>query len=369
MRYIWYAMYGFVVTLALYALFFRPARVEVAEQPRPADPAPVVTDEAPAGDVQIALLLDTSSSMDGLVAQARAQIWEMVSDMQVTDKGDGKTVAVALYQYGNNRLSARSGFIQQLAPLTPDLDLVTVKLHALSTSGGKEYAPLAIHRAIQELAWNDDDSTEKFIVIAGNENFNQGDMAIQEAMDEAKSHGIRVLPIYCTNVGATRSAVASWRKAAELAGTDFQSIDPDQKIADIESPYDREIMERYQRLEQTRVYAPGHSRPSYAKESVGCLSPSVVVDRAVVNSRQAPTLDVVAEYKKSGRINTAALPAALQSQSKDAQVNYLQEQAETRSRLQAEIDDLSAKRREHLAKQSKGSHLDLGTAFAKSARH
>ena len=118
MRYLWYSMYGFVTALAVYALFFRPPAV--VENPPPLTPPPatepvMVTRDDESIDVQIALILDTSSSMDGLVAQARTQLWEMVSDLQIGPDGDERKVAVALYQYGNNRLAKADDWVVDLS--------------------------------------------------------------------------------------------------------------------------------------------------------------------------------------------------------------------------------------------------------------
>src|SRR5439155_20107641 len=129
--------------------------------------------------VQIALLLDTSSSMDGLINQARSHLWDMVDQMgRMTRVVDGKTrgvkVELALYQYGNDTLSRDSGFIQQVLPLTSDLDKVSEKLHALFTNGGSEYVGQAIDTAVSQLAWSKDPATMKFIFVAGNEEFDQG---------------------------------------------------------------------------------------------------------------------------------------------------------------------------------------------------
>jgi hypothetical protein len=90
--------------------------------------------------VQLAILLDTSNSMDGLIAQAKTQLWNIVNEF-ATAKQDGKAprVQVALYQYGNNGLSKEKGWVQQVLPLTDDLDKLSEQLFALKTNGGKEY--------------------------------------------------------------------------------------------------------------------------------------------------------------------------------------------------------------------------------------
>ena len=60
--------------------------------------------------IQIAILLDTSSSMSGLINQARAQLWTIVNEFARSKQG-GLTprLEVALYEYGNSTLSAGEG--------------------------------------------------------------------------------------------------------------------------------------------------------------------------------------------------------------------------------------------------------------------
>src|SRR4029078_9489744 len=111
-----------------------PTTQKIAEPPR----------DTALDTVQIALLLDTSSSMDGLINQARSQLWNMVDQMgRMTRVVDGKLrgvrVELALYEYGNDRLSAKTGFIRQVSPFSIDLDKVSEALHGLSTNGGSEY--------------------------------------------------------------------------------------------------------------------------------------------------------------------------------------------------------------------------------------
>ena len=47
---------------------------------------------APAKDqtIMIALLLDTSNSMDGLIDQAKSQLWKIVNEVAAAKSGDGK---------------------------------------------------------------------------------------------------------------------------------------------------------------------------------------------------------------------------------------------------------------------------------------
>ena len=125
--------------------------------------------------VQLAILLDTSNSMDGLIAQAKSQLWQIVNEF-IAAKQDGKVprVQVALYEYGNDGLAADKGHVRQVAPLTDDLDKISESLFALKTNGGSEFCGWVIRDAVRDLAWDQSAKTYKAVFIAGNEEFTQG---------------------------------------------------------------------------------------------------------------------------------------------------------------------------------------------------
>ena len=65
--------------------------------------------------IKVALLLDTSNSMDGLINQAKAQLWEIVNELSYAKYGIEKpNLEIALYEYGNSNLSSREGYIKQV---------------------------------------------------------------------------------------------------------------------------------------------------------------------------------------------------------------------------------------------------------------
>lgn len=65
--------------------------------------------------IKVALLLDTSNSMDGLIEQAKSRLWNIIN-MMTTLKYQGKepVIEIALYEYGNDGLSQQSNYIRQV---------------------------------------------------------------------------------------------------------------------------------------------------------------------------------------------------------------------------------------------------------------
>src|SRR3954453_1660666 len=134
---------------------------EPAQPPRPA--------------VQIAFLLDTSNSMDGLIGQAKTQLWNVVNEF-VRARKDGRppAIEVALFEYGKSTLPSAEGHVRLILPLTDDLDRVSEELFALKTNGGEEYWGWVIRDAVEGLDWSRSRDVYKAIFIAGNEPFTQG---------------------------------------------------------------------------------------------------------------------------------------------------------------------------------------------------
>ena len=86
---------------------------EEASSGTPAAPVQGAAEKDDRAVVQIALLLDTSSSMNGLIDQARTYLWKIVNDMTLArQNGKLPDIRLALYEYGNDGLSSRDAWIR-----------------------------------------------------------------------------------------------------------------------------------------------------------------------------------------------------------------------------------------------------------------
>lgn len=228
-------------------------------------PAPAAAPpESSPNRIQIAFLLDTSSSMDGLIDQAKARLWNILNEILKAEKdGQAPDIEVALYHYGNTTLLPQNGYIEQLSPLTADVDLISEKLFSLKTSGGDEYCGHVILRATDELDWDEEDNTVKIVYIAGNESFNQGEVKAADALLKASEKGITVNTILCGNPNGGDGP--SWRAGARHGKGEFFYINQDEKVVFIASPYDEAIEKCNLRLNDT--YIPVGNRGASLKEN------------------------------------------------------------------------------------------------------
>ncbi|MBA4053777.1 MAG: hypothetical protein C0490_03620 [Marivirga sp.] len=322
----------------------------------------------------LALLLDTSNSMDGLIDQAKSQLWKIVNELAEAKCNDGSrpNIKIALYEYGNDNLSAYEGYIRQVSGLTDDLDLISEKLFALRTNGGSEFCGQVIKTSLAQLPWSASGADLKMIFIAGNEPFTQGGVPYREACSFAKGKGVVVNTIFCGDYN--EGVQTDWKSGASVTGGTYMSIEQDRKTVYIPTPYDEKIDAMNDRLNDTYVYygATGASKKELQlsqDKNAEQYSRSNKVDRAVSKSSHAyknSLWDLVDASKENEKVldDTKAddLPSEMKGMNVEQRKAYIKQKSAERQNIQTEIQSLNKKRQEYIAthssKESKESMLD-----------
>ncbi len=332
--------------------------------------------------IMIALLLDTSNSMDGLIDQAKSQLWKIVNELAAAKCGDGSrpSIKIALYEYGNDGLPSSEGYIRQVSGLTDDLDLISEKLFALTTNGGNEFCGQVIKTSLNQLGWSSAQADLKMIFIAGNEPFTQGSVSYHIACSVAKEKSVIVNTIYCGNFD--EGMHSNWKDGADITGGTYMSIEQNRKTVYISTPYDQKIAECNERLNKTYVYygATGEQKKEAQStqdtnaESYGMANK---VERAVSKSSHAyknSSWDLVDAAKEDESVIAAApakqLPAEMQGMSIEQRKGYVTQKANDRKKIQNEIQELNKKRQGYIATQSQKESEDtmLDAAMIKAIR-
>ena len=235
--------------------------------------------------IKVALLLDTSNSMDGLINQAKAQLWEIVNELSYAKYGIKKpNLEIALYEYGNSSLPSEEGYIRQVLQFSSDLDEISEKLFSLKTNGGSEYCGQVIQTSLKELSWGKKKNDLRLIFIAGNEPFTQGKINYKEAITHAQEKDVIINTIFC---GKYNNGISGkWQDGAKLGGGDYMTINHNKKIVHIVTPYDDEIIILNKRLNKTYIYygVQGYSKyTNQRKQDANAMSldKEVEVKRAI----------------------------------------------------------------------------------------
>jgi hypothetical protein len=325
--------------------------------------------------VDVAILLDTSNSMDGLIDQAKNQLWTIVQQFAKAKK-HGKTpiLRVALFEYGNTNLPASEGYIRQVVPLIDDLDKLSESLFALKTSGGDEYCGQVISEAVKRLDWSKEPNGYKAIFIAGNEPFSQGPVDYQKACKTAIERGVVVNTIHC---GTSQEGLfGKWQDGAKLAEGEFFNIDQDRAIVHIDCPQDKVIIQLNTELNKTYLwYGAEAERGRYEANQVeqdsnaASAGANAIAGRANAKAGGAyrnynrDLVDTIAEDKEIlKKVKDEELPEALRTLSPEKRAAYVQEMAAKRGAIQKQINDLSAEREKFLVAERKRQAGEAGSA-------
>ncbi|MBI2839399.1 MAG: VWA domain-containing protein [Acidobacteria bacterium] len=332
--------------------------------------------------IQIAILLDTSNSMDGLIDQAKTQLWRVVNEL-ATAKRSGKApeLQVALYEYGNTSIPAETGYVRMVLPLSSDLDKVSEQLFALRTNGGDEYCGQVIQYAAKNLAWSSSNADFKAIFIAGNEPFTQGGINYQIACRDAIAKGIIVNTIFCG--GNDEGVNTKWKDGADLADGRYMSIDQNAVAVHVDAPQDKKIAELGAALNQTYIAygAAGEaSKQRQAEQDVNAsaAAPGANTQRQLAKASALYTNEAwdLVDAKKAGtkveEMKEAELPAEMKKMNVEARKAYVDAKAKERERLQAEIKKLNGEREKFVADEMKKNAASgkntLDAAIVKAVR-
>ncbi|MBI4051899.1 MAG: VWA domain-containing protein, partial [Elusimicrobia bacterium] len=317
--------------------------------------------------IQLAILLDTSNSMDGLIAQAKTQLWKIVNELASSERdGDSPTIQVSLYEYGNDNISRGENHLRQVLPFTTDLDKVSEKLFGLTTRGGQEYAGAVIQDAVQNLQWDKHDDVYKAVFIAGNEPFTQGPMDFREAIASAINKGILVNTIFCGN--RQEGIATQWKAGSDLGNGDYMTIDQAVKVVYIQAPQDEEIQKLGNQINKTYIPRGTYGKEAHLRQgaqdiSVAALgTPGAPTERALFKAKAqysgaASSWDLVSEMEsgklKLEELKQEELPQDLKSLSPAELKSHIGKKIQERKDIQKRINELNKAREKYIAEEEK----------------
>ena len=312
--------------------------------------------------IQAAILLDVSSSMDGLIEQAKAQLWNMVSTMgKAKCSGDvSPQIEIALYEYGRSSNDIKAGYVKQLSGFTSDLDSLSKILFSLHTNGGDEYCGQVIQTSLKELQWDAAPENYKVIFIAGNEDFLQGNVLYTTSCNEAKNKGVIVNTIYCGD--KMQGIREHWNLSSECGNGSFTNINQNNKIDDIPTPYDSLLITLNGSLNNTYMaynsIGGSKMQTMYSVDAMNSsMSKSAAIKRGKVKSNSKvynqASWDLIDLKEKDNnaiaKLDKKTLPDSLQNKTNAELEKIVAAKAQQRSATQKEIETLNTKRDAYIA--------------------
>ena len=345
----------------------------IAGSPLPFSAATPIEVPAPVHPVvEIAICLDTSGSMDGLIDAARQKLWGIVNEFVFAEPMP--TLRVALLTYGNDGHNAENGWVKLETGLTEDLDLVSQILFAQTTNGGTELVGRVVSAATRQLQWSQEPGALKLIVVAGNESADQ-DTAVpfSEASKAAITADIMVNAIYCGAPGHVDAL--QWRQVALLADGQFAAIDHNNGTVVMQTPFDARVAELSAGLNRTYL-AFGVDASTYAmnqrvqdENAVG-LNGEAAASRAICKSNllyNCASWDLVDAARQPNfvlaDIDAKLLPLEMQAMTLEERQAHIELKGSERAELQKQVNALALERQAFIDEQTQKQQLDDSKSF------
>lgn len=311
--------------------------------------------------LEVVFVLDTTSSMGGLIEGAKEKIWSIASRM-ATGKPTPR-IKVGLVAFRDRG----DAYVTKRFDLTDDLDTVYKNLKAFQAEGGgdgPEHVGQGLGEAVQLMSWSQDKKTAKMIFLVGdapphddyNDQYNSVKMA-----KAAIAKGIVVNTIRC---GTQSDTEQSFRAMAKLADGSFDSIGQTGGMVAVATPFDGELAKLNGAVADTSVFAgAGAAREegeTYKAEQKA-MAPAASADRLSYRTSSGMgasgggglrAIDLTNAPAKVTELKDDQLPENLRKMPKAKQVEFLQAQQAQRKALEAQVVDVSKKRDEWLAKNA-----------------
>ena len=374
---------GFMLLAGAVSIFAFQGRRSQAKD-WPFDPKPsVCVHKETRRPIDLVICLDTSGSMTGLIDSARGRLWDIVSSLSKAKPTP--RLRVGLLTYGSPRTStAGRGWVARQSDLTSDLDAVYARMMALTTDGGDEFVGWVVNDAVRSMDWSDDPAALKIIFVAGNESADQASEVFnfRSVAETARGRGIVVNSIYA---GDRMQGIRElWHEVASYGGGDYSAIDMQCGTVQISTQQDKVLIELNMKLNSTyvpygtggRVGAMNQVQQDGAAKRMGQHTEAARVAAKATPMYDAANWDLVdAVAQKKVRmedVKESELPAPMQSMSVEERKDFVMQQHQSRSKVQAEIAQVSVEREDIIqkakAEQQQGGKTSLDDAMQKSMR-
>lgn len=309
-------------------------------------------------EIEVVFVLDTTSSMSGLIQAAKEKIWSIATTMASAQENPAiKMGLVAFRDRGD-------AYVTRTFDLSDDLDSMYAHLMEFSAEGGgdaPESVNQALYEAVHNISWSQGNHVYKVAFLVGDAPPHMdyhNDIKYPETLAVAARKGIVVNAIQSGQHDYTRPA---WQKIASLGnGAYFQVEDSGNAVA-VTTPFDEKLSALATKLEQTRLYFGDEEAKKVQQSKIDAneklrdeLSKEALARRAAYNVTVSGKKNFLGESElveavTSGdvaleEIAPQDLPASLQSMAPSEQMDVIEEQAQRRKDLQQEIKKLSDSR-------------------------
>jgi Mg-chelatase subunit ChlD len=321
--------------------------------------------------VEVCFVLDTTGSMSGLIEGAKAKIWSIANQMVAAEPTPVLRIALIGYR------DRGDAYVTRVFDLSDDIDTVYSNLQQFSAGGGgdtPESVNQALHEAVTEISWSRGRETLKIIFLVGDcppHMDYSDDVKYQDSCQLAVKRDLIVNTVQCGSYDATTEV---WQEIAHRAEGTFVAIGQSGDMQVVSTPMDERLAELNVAVGRTLMPYGGAKVESEvrAKQAMAeAAAAPAVADRLAYNLATGKAVqgggDLIDDLHE-GRITLddlkeEDLPAQLKKLAPDQRQAHIDQTAEKRRQLRAEIEKLVRQRRAHIEAEMRALEEGGGNAF------
>ncbi len=312
--------------------------------------------------IEVVFVLDTTSSMSGLIQAAKDKIWSIASTMaSARQNPDIRMGLVAFRDRGD-------AYVTRVYDLSQDLDSMYANLMDFRAEGGgvgPESVNQALYEAIHKPSWSQDGNVYKVVFLVGDAPPHMDypdDVKYPATLAAAKRKGIVVNTIQSGQHQHTRPA---WREIASLGRGEYFQVEDHGNAVAVATPFDDRLSKLARELEDTRLYygdeafrARRQAQSDDTRFMMLNSSPTVQARRSEFLASESGKKNLLGESElvenvasgsvKLEDIPREELPASISAMAPEEQKELIKRKAERRDQLRQEIKQLSESRNDYI---------------------
>jgi hypothetical protein len=315
--------------------------------------------------VEVVFCLDATGSMSGLISTAKEKIWSIANNLASAEPAPELYMGLVFYR------DRGDAFVTKFYQLTDDLDKLYSELMNINAGGGgdgPESVNQALHEAIDQIEWNQDDNTYRTVFLVGDfppHMDYQDDVKYHETCKIAKEKDITINAV---QMGLEPSTTPIWKEIASLTNGEYFQVDANANGYTVNTPFDDDLIELSRQLEDTRIYygdkeakSRGELKDEVSEKNNSMASKEALARRAIYMNTASGKKSFFGQNEliyeiennnvKVEDIEKNQLPDNMVDMTLEEREKYVNKLLVKRKEIEKQIAELEIKRQEYIKKQ------------------
>ena len=312
--------------------------------------------------IEVAFVLDTTGSMEGLIDGAKRKIiWSIANS--IVDINPNADIRMGLIGYRD----IGDDYVVRTHDMSADIQGLYGRLMKFQADGGgdgPESVNEALDAAVRDLEWSSGDEVRRIVFLVGDApphmDYPNGPQ-YPEILRKAHQNGIIVNAV---QVGGAPDTYEFWQDIARLGDGKYFAIPEDGGQVEVHtSPYDNDIMTLQRKIDGTAVPYGSQARQEEVRAKLGekAAAPAAVqVDNSKFYAKRTSVKEIVTgggdllddlrnKVRDVEDIKADEMPPELKGKTSDEIKAVVAARTAEREKLEAEMAELVKRRDSHIA--------------------